>query len=169
MRPAPTPIVRSNTTVSAERCDEHAEIRARSTPQLDKGVQLRHAKRDGEKNRAERSQRNVSGQRRGQKHHREENQRVDDAGDWCACTSANVCRCARDRAGGGDAARDRAKDIRDSLRDQFLIRIVARIGHAVGDHGGEQRFDRAERGNCESRSHQIAHCFERYCGKMQTR
>ena len=97
----------------------------------------------------------------------EEHERVDDRRDRCARAGANVRRRARDRARGGDAAGERAKNIRDSLGHQFLVGIVARIGHAVGDHRGEERFDRAQRGNGEGGSHQIAHGFERNGGKMQ--
>ena len=35
-------------------------------------------------------------------------------------------------------------DIADALRHQFAVGAMAPSRHAVGDHGGEQRFDRAE-------------------------
>lgn len=76
---------------------------------------------------------------------------------------------AGDRARGGDAARDRAKNIRDSLRHQLLVGIVPRIGHAIGHHCGEKRFDCAQRGDGEGRPHQIAHRLESYGREMQTR
>ena len=34
-------------------------------------------------------------------------------------------------------------DVRDALADELLVRVVARAGHAVGDHRGEQRLDGA--------------------------
>lgn len=55
------------------------------------------------------------------------------------------------------------------LRHQLLVGIVARIGHAIGDHGGEKRFDCAQRGDGEGRPHQIAHRLESYGREMQTR
>jgi hypothetical protein len=72
------------------------------------------------------------------------------------------------RSRGGNPASDRAKNVRDALSYQFLVGIVARIGHAVGDHRGEKRFNRAERGDGEGRPHQIAHRFERDRREMQT-
>ena len=46
---------------------------------------------------------------------------------------------------------------------------MAGIGYAIGDHRGEKRLNRAERGNREGRSHQIAHRFERDRWEMKTR
>ena len=54
---------------------------------------------------------------------------------------------AGDGAGGGDAAEERADDVGDALRHEFLIGIVAVIHHAIGDDGAEQRFDGRQQGD----------------------
>ena len=130
-------------------------------------MQLCHAQRYCEQDRAQRGERNVSGQRRGQKHDSKKHERVDDRGDRGARAGANVRGRPRDRSRGRDPTCDRAKSICDALGHQLLVGIVARIGHAVRDHGGEQRFNCAERGDGESRSHQVAHRFERDSWKMK--
>ena len=44
---------------------------------------------------------------------------------------------------------------------KFLVWIMAGIGHAIGDHGGEERLNRAEGGDGEGRPHQVAQQLER--------
>ena len=56
---------------------------------------------------------------------------------------ANAGGGACDGAGGGEAAEQRRDDVGRALADEFLVGIVTRAGHAVGDHGGEQRLDGA--------------------------
>ena len=81
---------------------------------------------------------------------------MNDRGDRCPRARANVRGGPRDGARSRDAADKRTKDIRDALPDQFLVGIMTCVGHAVGDHRGEQRFNRAESGDGEGRSHQVA-------------
>ena len=61
-----------------------------------------------------------------------------------ARAGAHIGGGARDRAGDADAAEERRGDIGEALRHQLAVRAVPPSGHAVGDDGREQRFDRAE-------------------------
>ena len=57
---------------------------------------------------------------------------------------AHVCRCTRNRAGGGQPAYQRRKNIRDALRHQLHVGIVLIVAHFVRDHRGHERLDCAE-------------------------
>ena len=63
--PAPTPMVRSNMTVSPNAAVMTAKSAARSAPKFDKGVRFGHANSDGKENRAERGEWNVANEWRG--------------------------------------------------------------------------------------------------------
>ena len=78
--------------------DEDREVRARSAPELDEGMQLRHPKSDREQNRAERRERHIGCERRRDENDREQDERMHDGGHGCACARANICRRAGDRA-----------------------------------------------------------------------
>jgi hypothetical protein len=75
---------------------------------------------DGE-NPAEASQRNVSGEWRGNQHEQQDVDRVQHAGDGTARTRADVGRRARDSAGDAHAAEDHRGDIGCALRDEFAV------------------------------------------------
>ncbi len=51
--------------------------------------------------------------------------------------------------------------VRDALPDQFLVRVVARAGHAVGDDGRQQRLDRAEQCDRERGPDELQHIGQR--------
>ena len=57
---------------------------------------------------------------------------------------AHIGGGAGDGAGGADAAEQRRADVGEALRHQFAVGAVPPAGHAVGDDGGQQRFDRAQ-------------------------
>ncbi|MOA28236.1 hypothetical protein D3C78_1491620 [compost metagenome] len=61
--------------------------------------------------------------------------------------------------GNGSGRCETAKQWRDqishSLTDQFLIGIVLSARHAIGHHGGQQRFDRSKHGDSERRTDQV--------------
>ena len=78
-------------------------------------------------------------------------------------------RGPRDRARRRNSADQRRKNIRDPLPDQFLVWIVPRLCHAVGDHRGKKRFDGAERGDGKGRRHQLSHRIERNDRKVPAR
>jgi hypothetical protein len=50
----------------------------------------------------------------------------------------------RDRARRRGPADNRRRDIGDPVREQLDVRIVPPAGHAIGDDGRHQRFDRAK-------------------------
>src|SRR5688572_28227777 len=58
---------------------------------------------------------------------------------------ASECSC------GGYPTEEGRKEVTDTERNQLRIRIVFRVGHAVGDGRRQQRLDRAEQRNGESR------------------
>ena len=66
-----------------------------------------------------------------------------DAREGAGRAVADVGGGACDGAGGGKAAEQRRDDVGRALADEFLVGVVARAGHAVGDHGRQQRLDRA--------------------------
>ena len=70
---------------------------------------------------------------------------VDDGGDAGAGAGADVDRGAGDRTGGRHAAEQRRGDVGESLTEQLAVGIVSvGVGHAVGDLGRQQAFDRSE-------------------------
>src|SRR6201999_133456 len=79
---------------------------------------------------------------------------VHQSGKGAGGAVANVGGGARYRSRRGKAAKQRVDDIGDALSDQLLVGIVLGATHAVGDHGGQQRFDRSEQGDREGRPHQ---------------
>ena len=93
---------------------------------------------------------------RRQKHYRQKHHSMNDRGDRRARAGSNIGRRPRDRPGGRDATGKRAKHIRNALGHQFLVGIMAGIGHAIGDHRGEEGFNRAKGGDGEGRPHQLA-------------
>ena len=62
------------------------------------------------------------------------------AGDRPARAGAHIGGGAGDGAGDADAAEQRRGDIGDALRHQLAVRAMAPPGHAVGDHGRQQRL-----------------------------
>ena len=86
---------------------------------------------------------------KGCRHQDDDQQRqgVDNASHRGACTAFDIRRRPRDGAGGGNAAKERADNIGQSLRDELLIRVVPVVDHAVRHHGAEERFDGSEEGN----------------------
>ena len=94
-------------------------------------------------------------QRRGQQHHRQQRQRVHDAGDRRRGAGAHVGHRAGDRAGGRDAAEEGRHEVGHALRHQFLVGVVARqLGQVVGDARAQQRLDGAEQRDGDGRDDQ---------------
>ena len=62
---------------------------------------------------------------------------------------ADIGRGAGDGAGCRQTAKHRRHDISDALPNQFDVRIVPVIAHAVRNHRRHQRFDRAQHGHGE--------------------
>ena len=66
---------------------------------------------------------------------------MDDSSNRGSGPAFDVRSRARDGAGCGNATEDRTKDIGKALRHELLVGIVPFIGHAVGHHRAEERFD----------------------------
>ena len=108
------------------------------------GVALEHVPAHDRKHRGEDGERDVAGERRRDQNEEEQEQRMRHAGDGTARPCPHVRRGSGYGPGHANAAEQARRDIGDALTDQFAVRTMAPAGHAVGDDGGEQRFDRAE-------------------------
>ena len=60
-----------------------------------------------------------------------------------------------DCAGGGDAAEERNDHVGDALAHQFLIGVVAVVGHRVGHAGAQQAFNGTEHGDRDHRAEKL--------------
>jgi hypothetical protein len=69
--------------------------------------------------------------------------RMQHAGDWAFGASAYIGRRPGDGAGDRHAAEYHRADIGKALGHKLAIGAAAAARHAVGDHGREQRLDRA--------------------------
>ena len=101
-----------------------------------------HAEGHHEQHGGKRGQREILRKRSGDENDPQERDGVNDPRDRRAAAAADVGRGAGDGSRGGDAAEERADEICDALAHEFLIGIVARLDHPVGDHRGEEGFDR---------------------------
>ena len=159
-----TATTRSTNTVKRERHEQNDHVGGRRAPNhLDEVPRLAHVPGDDEQDRGERGERHVHGQRRQEQHDEHQRQRMNDAGERTRAAVAHVRRSPCDRAGRGEAAEQRRDDVRDALPDQLLIGVVTRARHAVGDHGRQQRLDRAEHRDRERRTDQLDDSRGRHC------
>ena len=150
-RPTATATVRSAKTVSAKvtsQTEMAAEVEAEDAADL---APLAHVVGDDEEHGGEGGERDIAGERRGDKQDAEQREGVDHAGDRRARAGADVGGGAGDGAGGGDAAEERRDDVGDALGDEFDVGVVAVAGHAVGNDGGEHAFKRGQHGDGEGR------------------
>ena len=60
-------------------------------------------------------------------------------------------------------------DVGDALRDELAVRAVPAAGHAVGDHGRQQRLDRAEQRDREGVGQHRVHFREAESGQRRRR
>ena len=114
-----------------------------------------HEQQDGGKAR----HRNVLRKRCQDQHDGQQRDGVDDAGNRRACAASDVGHGAGNRAGGGDAAKERCHQIGHALGHQFLIRVVAIVDHAVGHPGAQQRFDGTQQGDRDGRPEELLHAL----------
>ena len=75
------------------------------------------------------------GERRGDENDHEQRQRVNKSRNGRATAAADIRGRAGNRARRRYAAEQRAENIRQALRDQFLIGIVPVINHPIRDDG----------------------------------
>ena len=66
------------------------------------------------------------------------------AGDRAVGAVTNIGCRASDRTGGGESSKEGRRDVGEPLANEFLIRVVLCVGHPVGHHRRQQRFDRAK-------------------------
>ena len=123
---------------------QHHRIAARTAQQRRKLMLLRHVPGHDREDTGQSRQRNVPGQGGGQQHEQKQERRVQHAGDGATRTGAHVGGGAGDRAGDTYATEHCRADIGHALGHQFAVRAVTAAGHAIGNHRGEQRFDRPE-------------------------
>ena len=74
---------------------------------------------------------------------------MDHSGDGGERAGADVRRGASDGSGGGDASEERRGDVGYSLGYEFHVGVVAIAAHTIGYDGGEEAFDRGEKGDRE--------------------
>ena len=124
--------------------EQHQRVAARGADQRPEGVLLHHVPGDIGEHAGECGERDVAGERRGDQHEDEQEERVQHARHRPMRAGPHIGRGAGDGAGGADAAEQRGADVGEALRDQLAVGAVAPPGHAVGHHRRQQRFDRAE-------------------------
>ena len=114
-----------------------------------------HVEGHVDQHRAERGEGHKFRQRRGGEDDEQQRERVDDAGHRRAGAALHVGGGAGNRAGCGNAAKKRADDIGQALRDEFLVGVVPVVYHAVGDHGAEEGLDGGQQRDRHSRLEQV--------------
>ena len=123
------------------------EVQAQDSTDL---VPLAHVVSHDKEYRSQRSERDVTGQRRRNHENAEQCERMNHAGDGGARASPNVGGSARDGARGGNAAEQRRNNVGESLSDQLDVGVVAVARHAVGNDGREHAFKRCQHSHGES-------------------
>ena len=78
------------------------------------------------------------------------------AGNRPASAGSDIGSRPRDRARDANAAELHRGNVCNTLRAQFAVRPMAASGHAIGDYGGQKRFDSAEQCYCDGiRQHRL--------------
>ena len=126
-----------------------------------------HVPGDVEEYRRERGERDVRRPGREQQDDEDQEDGVNDAGERAGRAVADVRRGAGDRARRRESAEQRRQDVGRALPDQFLVRVVPRARHAVGDDGRQQRLDGAEQRDRECRADELKHLGERQARPLQ--
>ena len=93
----------------------------------------------------------MAGERGGEHHQRQHRQGVHDPRDRSLAARPHVGRGPGDGAGGGQAAEQGRADIGRALRQHLGVGAMGAADHPVRDHGREQRLDRRQKGDHESR------------------
>ena len=159
--PISTATVRSTDHRQAERRQKNRRVAARPFGQAREIVPFAHVQRHVHQHGAQRGQRDEFRQRRGDENDDQQRDRVNDARHRRARAALHIRGRARDGAGGRDAAEERADDVGDALRHEFLVGIVPVVNHAVGHHRAEQRFDRRQQRDGHRRLEQMLDVFPR--------
>ena len=124
-----------------------------------------HEDEDGGK----RAERDVARKRGGGEDHDEKRDGVDHARDGREGAGLDVRDGTGDCAGGGDAAEERNDHVGDALAHQFLIGVVAVVGHRVGHAGAQQAFNGTEHGDRDHRAEKLLGGVPLEVGDLQAR
>ena len=84
-------------------------------------------------------------------------------------SGANIGRRARDRTRRRQPAKHRRDNVGHALRDQFDVRVMPVIAHAVSNHSRHQGFNRSQHRNSERRSEQAVNQIGTEPRNMQMR
>ena len=96
-------------------------------------------------------ERDEARQRGGEQQDTEQSRSMNHPGYRSFGAGPDVGRGARDRAGCGQTAKDGRDHVGDALSDEFDIRIVPIVAHAVRDYCGHQGFDGSQHRDGERR------------------
>ena len=142
--PTVTATTMSKTTVSDEAGEQHHDVAPRRDAQdVHEVAHLGHVPGHDEEQRRQRRHRQVATSG-ASAHHRQQHEQRSGSPRRAASARRRGCwsRCGP-APGGGDAAEERGDDVADAERQQLGVGVVLGAGHAVGDHGREQRLDGA--------------------------
>ncbi len=167
--PTDTATTMSNTTVRTKQVTSTStSLRGATRSTCAKCFGLGHVPGDQQQQRRQARHRQVADERRQGDDRGQHRQRVNDRRDRRAGARADVGGRARDGAGGRDAPEERGHDVSDPQRQQLGVGVVAGAGHAVGDHGRQQRLDSAQHGHRE-RARTAARAGRRTTGRAAHR
>lgn len=124
--------------------EQHDRIPVGGPQKRHEGRFLDHVPGDDRKHAGERGERYIARKRSGEEHEQQKKGGMKNAGNGARRAGTHIRGGAGNRPGYADAPEERRADIRGSLRDQFHAGAVPAPGHAVGNDGGEKRFDGAE-------------------------
>ena len=79
-----------------------------------------------------------------------------DAGNGTCGTALDVRHGTGDRAGSGNASEEGHDEVCDTLAHQFLVGVMAIVGHGVGNSGAQQTFNGAQKRDRQHRAHETA-------------
>ncbi len=146
--------------------EEGGEVGMGAAPGFAEGAPLGHAEGDAHEDGGEAGEGDVFGEGGGDEDEEEEGGGMDESGDGGACSAADVGGGAGDGSGGGEASHERDDEVGEALTDEFGVRVVAGIGHAVRDGGGEEAFNGPECGDGEGGAHEGAEVGEGEGGEV---
>ena len=92
-----------------------------------------------------------------------------DTGDRGRCAALDVRHRTGDRTRCRDTAEERHDEVGDTLTHQFLVRVVAVIGHGVGHASAKKRFDSAQQSERDHRADEVAKVSQVEVGHLQRR
>ena len=126
-----------------DKQNHHIRLRCR-TRHPNEVFHFTHVPSHDEENRCKRTQGDLRGERCKQYQNQYQGCAVCYTSHRTVGAVAKVGRGSGDCPGGGNATKERRQHVGDALPDKFLIRIVPRAGHAIGDNSRQHGFDSTE-------------------------